>query len=226
MTIKAGNKTFKTKTTLASYCQYVLNNAKLNSLLEGEWKEVISSVLRMHEDFEEKTKSGEFQIGVRKCLINPRNRQFFVLRADGSDTDFSYKKAITPKSKAGYVKETLRAMIKDQTVEYKETYFTENQDSKGYVLCAETGLKIKLKDSHIDHYPKQFDEIVKEWVESKGLKSKDIVLIQPPDNSTFWPMEDKALAEDFELFHKSVATYRIVLDKVNLQRGRAPKFNF
>ena len=227
MTIKAGGKTFKTKTTLENYCKFVLNNAEIGSYLEGEWELVVTDVLKMHEDFLIKTNGGEgFKVGVRKCFINPRNRQFFILRSDGTDTDFSYRKALSPKSKASYVKETLRALIKEQTNAFKDKYFEENQDSKGYVVCPETGLKIKKKDSHIDHYPKQFDEIVKDWAESRNLKSKDIILVQPPENSTFWPLEDKSLEKDFKEYHQKEATYRIVLNKVNLQRGRSKRFDF
>ena len=146
MTIKAGGKTFKTKTTLENYCKFVLNNAEIGSYLEGEWELVVTDVLKMHEDFLIKTNGGEgFKVGVRKCFINPRNRQFFILRSDGTDTDFSYRKALSPKSKASYVKETLRALIKEQTNAFKDKYFEENQDSKGYVVCPETGLKLRRR---------------------------------------------------------------------------------
>ena len=227
MTIIAGGKVFKNKTTLTNYCKYVLNNAKLNATLEGDWEAVISDVLRMHESFHEKTKGQDFKIGVRSCMINPRNRQFFILREDGSNTDFSYNKAITARKKEGYIKDILRAAIKDQTVSFKEDYFVNNADSRGYVICAETGLKIKKKDAHIDHYPMQFDEIVKEWVNMNGISSEDITLSRPKgDNNTVWDMKDDKLLSSFIDFHKSIATYRIVLNKVNLQRGKSERFSF
>lgn len=224
--IKAGGKNFKNKTTLTAYCKFVMNNQEKDTLLSGEWEAVMCDVLRMHEDFEEKTKGGPFKIGVRACFINPRNRQFYILRQDGTDTDFSYLKAITSKSKLSYVKETLRDAIKEQTTSYKENYFKENADNKGYVLCPETGLKIKKKESHIDHFPVQFDTIIKNWAKMQGIKSKDIALVRPPDNSTVWGMEDKGLLQSFIDYHGSVAQYRIVLNKVNLQRGKAERAKF
>lgn len=224
--IEVAGKKFKTKTTLTAYCKYVLNNAKLNSLLEGEWFDVIDGVLRMHESYTDKVKGQVYSIGVRKCMINGRNRQFYILRADGSNTDFSYLKAMTAKNKKGHIKETLRAAINDQTVEWKDNYFLENADSRGYVICPETDLKIKKKDSHIDHYPKQFDEIIKDWVELNDVKSEEIVLISNGDNTTAWSMEDQDLLETFIEYHKEHATYRIVLNKVNLQRERSKAFAF
>lgn len=224
--ITAGGKNFKNKTTLTAYCKFVLNNQEKDTLLDGEWQDVMSDVLRMHKDFEGKTKGKPFQIGVRACFINPRNRQFYVLREDGTDTDFSYIKAITTRSKLSYVKETLRASIKEQTTSYKENYFKENADSKGYVVCPETNLKIKKKESHIDHFPVQFDTIVKDWTKMRGVKSEEIVLVRPPANSTVWEMEDKELLQSFIDYHKSVAKYRVVLNKVNLQRGKAERAKF
>lgn len=226
MTVQAGGKTFKTKTTLKDYCKFVLNNSELNVMLSGEWKNVLFDVLRMHEDFHDKTKGQGFQIGVRVCPINPRNRQFYILRDDGTDTDFSYYKAISSKSKESYIKETLRVAIKDQTVEFKNDYFSRNQDSRGYVVCPETGLKMKKKDSHLNHYPKQFDEIVKEWVNINGLSSEDIVLVPPPDNGTAWFMEDEVLLKSFQDYHQQQAQYRVVLNKVNQQRKKSSRYSF
>lgn len=224
--IKAGGKTFKTKTTLTNYCKYVLNNAELNSILEGEWFEVVNDVLRMHECYSEKTKGLDYKIGVRTCFINPRNRQFFILRSDGSDTDFSFYKAMSSTSKQTRIKQILRESIKEQTIDYKDKYFLLHQDSQGYVVCPETNLKIKKKDSHIDHYPLQFDEIIKEWSFQFEIDSESIELLAPGDNATVWKFKDENILDSFVQFHEYVAAYRVVLNKVNLQRKRAKRAQF
>ena len=225
--IKAGGKNFKTKASLTAYCKYVLNTTTVGTFLEGEWSDVLSDVLRMHTRFTEKVGNGSFKIGVRVCPINPRNRQFFILREDGSDTDFSYVKAISEsKDKLGRLKEALRASTKDQTVAFKNNYFKENQDGKGYVVCPETSLKIKLKDRHIDHYPKQFDEIVKEWSGEYNVSSEDVVMHPPGDNGTTWIIEDESLVESFQQYHLKNAEYRIVLNKVNQQRKKSKRAVF
>lgn len=225
--IKAGGKIFKTKTTLQAYCKYVLNNAGVNTLLQGEWASVLDDVLKMHLCYEGKTKGQNYSIGVRVCNINPRNRQFYILRADGSDTDFSYIKAISEsKTKLSRIKEALRDSIGYQTIAYKKNYFTENADSKGFVICEETNLKVKMKDSHIDHYPKQFDEILQEWADKYSVVSEDVSLTPPGDNGTVWIMDDESLLQSFKDYHAETATYRIVLNKVNLQRKKAKRASF
>lgn len=225
--IRAGGKNFKTKSSLQAYCKYVLNNACPNSALDGEWADVLSDVVKMHERFHEKVLGQQFTVGVRPCSINPINNQFYIIREDGSDTDFSYYKAISGHtSKESRIKACLREIVKDQSVRYKDNFFAENQDSKGYIVCAETGLKIKKKDSHIDHYPKQFDEIVEDWVKMMNISSEDIVLVPSGDNGTAWKMSDSCLVSSFEEFHHVTAEYRIVLNKVNQQRKKAKRFKF
>lgn len=224
--IKSGGMEFKTKQSLKNYCKFVLNNAKLNSELYGEWFDVIDDVLKMHDCYDEKTQSSEYKIGVRKCLINPSNRQFYVIRSDGSTTDFSYLKAITSETKEVKIKSIFREAINYQTIEFKKNYFSLHGDSRGYVVCPETNLKIKHNNSHIDHYPKQFNDIVKEFIQIHNISSESLVIHHPGDNATAWIMEDKELLDKFVEYHQRVAQYRIVLDKVNLQRKRPKSYKF
>ena len=226
--IKAGGKNFKNKTTLTNQCKYILNTAKLDTLLEGSWLELMKDVVRMHESADEKIGDGDFSVGVRVCPINPRRRrQFYILRENGTDTDFSYYKAIAGStSKDSHIKRTLRDAVKQQTIDFKNAYFKEHQDSAGYVRCEETGLKIKKREAHLDHYPKQFDEIVKDWVNKYNVKAEEVELINPGDNTTVWEMADKDLLNKFIEMHKEVAQYRVVLGKVNLQRSPAKRFKF
>lgn len=219
--IKAGGKVFQTKKKLQNYCRYVLNNQNHYKTLEGEWFLVMDDVLRMHECYKEKVGEGSYKIQVRPCMINPRNNQFFILREDGSDTDFSMYKCLKPESNSTKIKRSLREVVKSQVVMYKNKHFLNNSDNSGYVKCPVTKLKISKKSSHLDHYPLQFDEIVNLWLEDNNLTLSDIKLEVTTDNHTAAELKDCALTKSFFKFHKKVAKYRVVLDKVNLQRGRA-----
>lgn len=226
MSILVGGKNFKTKTSLLNYCKYALNNAELNKELTGEWNDVMRDVLSRHEDFTEKTLGGVFEIRVRQCFMNARNRQFYIIREDGSDTDFSYRKCVSPTSKSTEIKATLRAAIRYQVESYKTEYFLDHADSLGYIRCPETNLKVKKAEAHIDHYPLQFDEIVKIWVDKNDVESSQIKLVSNGDNSAEWDMEDKELLQSFIDIHQKYATYRVVLNKVNMQRGKSKRYSF
>lgn len=221
-----GNKNFKNKTTLTAYCKFVLNNAKIGESLTGEWFEVIDGVLRMHSGYERKVNGLTYVIKVRKCKVNPKNRQFFIVRENKTSTDFSFYKAITQNTdKITRIKSTLRFAVAEQVKNFKDEYF-ENNAVGGYVVCSETKLKIRKKDSHLDHHPKSFEMIVKEWADNEGLSSEDIDLEYPKDDELCWPFRDKSLVNSFVEFHKVVAEYRVVLDKVNLQKPKGGRATF
>ena len=215
----AGGKTFKTKKSLLEHCKYILNNTK-KGLLEGKTLELIDDVLRMHPRYIEKVGTEDYQIGIRNCTVNAHNNQFYILREDGSDTDFSYYKCLLAESKETKFKKALRHLVKDQSIRFKEDYF-KSYAKGGYVICPVTNLKIKKKDSHLDHFPTQFEEIVEDWMELNSIRLKDIKLKSGGDNSTCWFIDNKFLEESFYKYHEDKAEYRVVLNKVNLQRHRA-----
>ena len=215
-----GGMCFKTKEKLENYIKFILRNQSVGTFLEGKYLDVMMDVLKNHENYESKAGKGSYKIGVRVCPINPRNRQFFILREDGTDTDFSYLKAIRPNSKATKVKKALRGLVSQQALDYKTKYFEDNADSRGYCVCPSTGLKIKYTNSHLDHYPTQFDQIVNDWCGLQGITLESIDLLPTEDNDTFAKLVDSGLTESFYNYHLDVAEYRVVLDKVNMQRGK------
>lgn len=220
-----GGMTFQSKEKLINYIRYVLRNQELNKPLEGKWFDVLDDVLKGHENYNQKVGNGSYKIGVQICPVNPKNRHFIVIREDGSVTDFSFYKALTTKTHSSEVKSALRAVVKDQVVDYKKEYFEKNAIGR-YCICPETGLKITMKTSHLDHYPKQFDEIVADWLKENKLKIKDIELEESKDNDVTNYLTDKSLAESFYNYHLRVAQYRVVLAQVNLQRKKAKGLEF
>lgn len=227
MSIRAGGKNFQTKLKLRNFCGYILNNAPMNEPLYGDWLAVMDDVLRNHPCYEQIAMGQTYKIMTRRCPINPRNRQFYIEREDGSDTDFSYYKAIKgSQSKISLIKQALRQSVMDQVKEYKTEYFRQHQDHLGYVVCEETGLKIKMKNSHVDHIGKKFEQIVKDFFDMKGISSEDITLHRGGDNTTCWRFDDMKLYNEFIEYHEKEAKYRVVLDKVNLQKPQGSRAVF
>lgn len=221
MNLYIAGKTFKSKATLINYLKFVLNNQPVHTNLSGEWFNVVDGVLRLHESYKEKVGVGGYELFVQQCVVNPRNRNFMIRREDGSTTDFSYYKALTPDNKASEIKRALRHLVQDQSINFKNDYFENYADSKGRVLCASTGLKVTKKSSHVDHYPLQFDEIVSSWFKLNNLKLDDVCLVPSFDNQRQPLLSDEQLIQSFYTYHSEVASYRVVLAAVNLQRKRA-----
>ncbi len=219
--IQAGGVVYPSKKKLQEKCKSILNTPIKGEFLEGKDFSTIDDVLKMHHRYNTKVGKGGYKIGIRHCNVNFNNNQFFIRRQNGSETDFSYYKCLTHHSPVTELKKSLRSIIKYQMINYKTWYFDKEADSKGYLICPVTELKIKRKSSHLDHYPLQFEEIVEKWLIGNNLKVKDIKLLPAGDNETAWTLADTELANSFYDYHEDTAAYRIVLDKVNLQRGRA-----
>lgn len=217
--IIAGGKVFNTKAELREYCKFLLNTEPYG-LLQGNAFEVINDVLNMHHRYQEKVGYGTYNIGIRPCTVNRRNNQFYILRDDGTDTDFSYYKCLQSISKESTLKRALRHVVKYQLINYKTKYYKDNAKNN-YVICPVTKLKVKRNESHLDHYPLQFEELVSDWMVSNELTMKDIKIKPDGDNSVSWLLEDESYIESFYKYHQEHATYRVVLNKVNLQRERA-----
>lgn len=97
---------------------------------------------------------------------------FWLERVDRSTTDFSYGSCITGKGKTLFQEfmEACREAVRDDLIETKYTYFRENSDGDGKVVCAISGEKITDKESHLDHVkPLTFQVIVVTFIKSNKI---------------------------------------------------------
>lgn len=216
------------KNAISEYVQYQMYKAHKGVPLTGILFKVVDYVFRLHDQYEEKTRCMNYQIAVRTSSgLSKKYREYYIIRDDGSEVEFSYKKDLKGKGgKISQIKRALRAAVMPQQLEAKNTYFARNQDSRGYVKCEVTGLKMKHTESHVDHYPIKFETIVADWFEERGFSSETFHVIGAGDDSLWERVEDPNLEKDFCSYHKSRAKYRIVLAKVNLQapQGTPKKF--
>jgi hypothetical protein len=215
-----GGMTFQNREKLVNYIRFILYNTPEHEPLTGKWFDVMDDVLKGHQNYSQKVGKGKYGISVQVCPVNPENRCFIVMRDSGEITDFSFYKALTSRSYSSEVKAALRNVVKEQAIQYKKEYFAENAVGK-YCVCPSTGLKITVKTSHLDHYPKQFDEIVADWLKLNKLKISNIKLEDSKDNQVSKELLDIKLSLSFFEYHLKTAEYRVVLSQVNLQRKRA-----
>lgn len=216
---KIGSKTFATKQELKDYVKGVLYRVKKGEPLTGINRKVVDTIFRNHPNYEYKTQEQLYEIAARTSSgPNKQYLEFYIIREDGTETDFSYTAALSGKTcRITSIKQALRNTVQQQIWDAKVDYFEKNQDSKGYVVCPVTNLKMKYKESHADHYPVKFEAIVANWLSANGLSSATFAVTDGDDNSICMVVTDKELERSFYEYHKEHAKYRIVLAKVNLQ---------
>lgn len=216
---KIGSKTFATKKELQDYVQGVLYSVRKGDPLTGIALKVVDTVFRNHPNHEDKTQGQSYKIAARTSSGPLKQyREFYIIREDGTETDFSYKTALAGKTcKITHIKHALRCIVQQQQWDAKTEYFEKYQDNKGYVVCPVTNLKVKYKESHVDHYPIKFETIVANWFKENNLTSTTFGLQDGGDNAMCMVVSDKALENSFYDYHETNAKYRVILAKANLQ---------
>lgn len=139
----------------------VLNNALLNTPLDGGPLNVALAVLAGHPQLSEKVGCGVTQVDVRPAMYGTRG--FHITRADGSGTDFSYIKCLQPPSKRQDVHSACRNSLRADMLVIK-TYRLALPEP----TCQVTGLPITAENSHVHHGPPMFDVLCDGWAGTVG----------------------------------------------------------
>jgi hypothetical protein len=155
---------------------------------------------------------------------------FWVVRTDGSDTDFSFYSALDgrPKQRAHEFADACRASVAADLAEAKRLHFKARGDADGRVACEVTGKLIAADEAHLDHAYPAFGHLVVMFRATQGWHEEipDGVLTPPRDRQTTTLFVDPEAATRFRAFHHNAALLRIVDKSANLAQAakqRVPK---
>ncbi len=219
--ISIGGINFDTKGKAEKYIQEILHKYPLNTSFSKEDFFFMENLLEYHPRYEDKVGNGITSIMIRLNEYGT-NRQFYIVRTDGSLTEFSYPKCLQQKERSNLLlfRESARHAIKDQVITYKIKYFEQNQNEYGKVVCEETNELISTKECHVDHHPKSFISIVTDFIQSERIDVDKIKYTGFGDNEQEKEFEDSSLANRFRKYHRENAKYRIITIKVNLTKKK------
>lgn len=167
---------------------------------------------------------GVKEIGVRKNQIYKKNREFYLLRVDGSLTDVSYKECLSNRSPEAKFRTALRKAVSPQIIEFKMAFW----EGKQTAVCPLTGETIAPGSSHIDHEDPSFEEIVIQFIQyledNLGITSiEEIKLTGARDGEIGEAFENPEIEEEFLNFHKARARLRVTSERGNLSGPRVTK---
>lgn len=209
-TFTLGGMTFDAKTHLNNYVKQVLASSTPDLPLRGEELAVVRDLLEWHPEAEQKIGCGISTIEVRLTPEFGRNtRGFWLVRSDGSQTDFSYRKCLD--GQQSYRKKFLSACrfaVKDHIAEFKEEFFRVAP----VPTCALTGVRISPDNSHVDHTPPYtFDRIVQAFVTLNALDPDDPSLVMGGIDGLLTPLFSSPTMRDrFVAFHNNFAALRVI----------------
>lgn len=209
-TFVLGGVTFDAKTQISNYVKQLLAGAALNKPLMDEEHAVMLDLLTWHPEAEQKIGGGVRTIEVRPTPDFGKNtRGFWLVREDGSETDFSYRKCLEG-GQSYRIKflAACRFAIKDHVAEFKEEFFRVAPSP----TCTLTGTPIAPENSHVDHTPPYtFDRIVQAFVTLNALDMDDPGLTMGGVDGLLVPLfASPTMRDRFVTFHNNYTTLRVI----------------
>lgn len=220
---KINNIEFKSQKALLDNCKTILNKYKIDSIVSIEDKNFLLELLKRHDEFEIKVGVGIDNIIVKKA---PKfnNKCFFIIRKDGSITDFSYIYCVNnykDNEPFRMFRDAARTSILAQINEYKTIYINKTTKNKERILCEVSNIEYPYKECHVDHIPPNtFDKIIKDFINKNDLDLNTLEYFGFEDNQTEKRFKDEELENKFKEYHKKHAKLRFIYKKYNLSKNK------
>lgn len=196
----------RTQVAKAERVKAILHGVTLDAPLAGDDLKVVLGLLAAHPNVIDKVGAGISHITV---IRNMGSRSFQLHRIDGTFTDFSYRKCLSPVTPKQAVSDACRAAIRPAV----QTIKMERLWSSG--LCELTGLPITDEDSQVHHAPPMFDQLVGTWILTRGGFETVADRLVRGDNiiGQHLSHDDQA---DWLAYHNQHAVLMLVHKKANL----------
>ena len=205
--------TFNTKTALRKKIREIRDRYKDNERLNQEDFNFMVDLLQRHEDPARKIGCGVAYMYVKTNPVFKKNRGFWLVRSDGSETDFSFEICLKHESKLQKFKSACRTAVSDEIINFRDNFF----DTEGWPTCEITGDLISKNDSHVDHTPPMtFDRIVNDFIKETNIDVETIGLLTAEDNRVRNEIENVNLRNRFINYHNTHAVLRVVSRFANL----------
>jgi hypothetical protein len=176
--------------------------------------DALAELLKGHPRYLEKVGAGIDHFEVRQLWKYPG---FWIVRVDGSETDFSYLKCLNPPaSPRTNLSDALRWVVRGDIMLQRSFL----KDDDGLIPCAVTGKRLKPGDGHMDHFPKTFESIVRDFLETNSLQIDEIQIKPSEDGRIGSKLANTELAREFRAYHNQAATFRFVCPEINLKGSR------
>lgn len=177
-----------------------------DALTDGD-KRVVIALLGTHPDRAEKIGCGIADIEVRPAMYGTQG--FYLLRADGSGTDFSYLKCLTPPTPRDDVLAACRAAIRDDIEKFRNERLARNP------ICDLTGVTV-ISNGHVHHAPPMFDVLVDTWAKFAGPGHEVIADACANGDNVYGNQLAEHHRQSWLAFHRTEARLQFVHPTANL----------
>ena len=218
--IKAGNArgyiisgvVYPTKDAMLTRLRDILYTSPPNTPITGESLRILIDVLSYHPRAEAKQGCGIARMEVRK---NYRfgTLEFWIVRLDGTETDWSFMACLRPSSPLQHVQMAARHAVVPQIAEFKRLTFV----SSATVQCPLTGDSITYNTCHVDHIPPDtFASILDGFLREYEIDTHDVIMLGDEDGAIGRVFADQSLSIKWQSYHAQHARLRATSSFGNL----------
>lgn len=197
---------FKTKKSLQERCRSILRATEEISLTDQEF--LADLVTRYHPEAELKAGSGISRIYRDSDCYG--GLCFWILRVDGTATDFSFMACITHPTAESDAKSAMRTAVLPDIQAFRDSRAAQAH-------CEFSGELLVAGEIHVDHKPPQtFDAIARDFLVTKGIMWEQVPIEPTLDGVTGNRISDSDFEQDWRFYHRVNAVLRLVPRKSNL----------
>jgi hypothetical protein len=139
---------------------------------------------------------------------------FWVMRTDGTSTDFSFPDAVKgrPKGGAREIYDACRDAVAEDMRQAKDDHFALHADAEGRLACEFSDILLTRDEARLNYAAPHFIEIVTAFRAANGWEDSppDGTVTASADQQTTARFADPAVAQAFAKFHHERANLRIV----------------
>ncbi len=203
-----GTRVYATKSAALDAIRCIRNEVYARTYTLPWEDSYLRDLIELHPDAEEKIGSGIDYFEARQNIGGTIG--FWIVRVDGSETDFSFIRCLTPASHDVRVRIAMRREVRDQIAEYRSEFFSLDTDQR----CPITNDRLTPQTSHVDHYSPTFLNLAHAFAISIG--GYPLIAVVAGDSVYGARFAFEGAAKVWRDYHLEKAQLRVVSRRANL----------
>ena len=218
MTIELAGERFANKTRLLERIRGILYAYPIGGRLNTADRNFLYALVDMHHpDGDLKIGVGVARMEVRQNRTYRNNREFWIVRTDGTETDFSFMECLRPSTPLSKFKNACRVAVALDVAAVKADFWRGRESA----VCPLTGSAMTFADSHVHHAgPFDFAAIVQSFIAQDGIEVSSVQLTGIADGEIGDRFNDPELERRFVAYHNNLAQLQVVSAFGNLSTAR------
>jgi hypothetical protein len=213
----AGSRTWKSKAeALKAIGGWLISKQPVYRVSDREELRFLMELIERHPEANKKIGCGIAGFEIRSNPVFQKQNTLYLIRTDGSETDFSFRMCVSGKRSSGWADfcSAARFAISDQIIVYKVARFLSIDKPR----CWITNEELNSDQCHVDHIV-PFDTLIRRFVTEFNVDI-DSAIEESTDGDVIPRFADQKLKNQWQKFHRENAVLNLATPTANMKRGK------